>query len=204
MTTDTTIRFRLLIFILVAAAVISGCSKDSDNNPVTPPDTPAGDYFPMKIGYVWSFTTNIFANRGFPEETLELRLDTLTTAAGKQWWMLARFPDLGTDWAPLTALLDSNNTVYSLGDQGNATPLPLFNHAYLPSEGSREQITVQGQPYQTIRIDYTDANSVTVSWWLADGIGLVKEHSSQGASLFLDDNWGSDIDMNTELLSLTK
>ena len=196
-------QFILLLIAVSSGILIFGCSKD-DDNPVTPPITTSGDYFPVKHGYVWKYTTTIFANRGFPEEALELKMDTLTTAAGKHWWMLVRFPDLGTEWTPLLALLDSNNIVYSLGDNGASSPIQICKHAYSASEGIRESITVQGQSYQTIRIDFTDEHNVKLSWWLADGIGLVKEFSSQGASLFLDDYWGSDLEMKTELISLTK
>ena len=48
------------------------------------------------------------------------------------------------------------------------------------------------------------SGNVTITWWFADGIGLVREHSSKGGSIFLDDAYGSDVEMNTELISYVK
>jgi hypothetical protein len=195
-----------MLFCAVLPAVIFIDCGDSGNNPGSTPPTP--DHFPFSRNYVWTFRTNVFAVNGLPDTTFELKIDTATYGNGMNrlyWWYFIRIPGISPNWQHFWVMLDSANTIYSWGDFPNGSP-PFsmgWRHQYSTSEGTRETITVQGHTYNAIRVDYTGEKNVTISWWFADGIGLIREYSAKGGSIFEDDSWGTATVVNTELISYT-
>ena len=198
----------LFCCIVGSLSILPGCSDDSSS---APPSTV--DYFPFSRNYVWTFRTNLFASKGIADTTFQLKIDTATyrngPASGLFSWYFARLSAASPQWSHFLVLLDSANTIYTWGDFPSFSPsYPPFSmgwkHQYAASEGTRETITVQGTTYSTVRVDYTGEQDVTISWWFADGIGLIREYSAKGGSIFEDDNWGDDVAVNTELVSYTK
>lgn len=197
------------LFVMAAGIAVMLFQQCGGDDPVTPNTTV--DYFPMNRNLVWTYTTNIMAPRGVPELTFEMKADTATHYNGPfnlgcHWWYFSRVPSQSPEWQHFWVLKDSANTIYTWGDYPSPTSPPFtfgWKHVYEQSEGTHEIITVQGKRYNTVRIDYEDGD-VSISWWFADGIGLVKEHSDKGASIFTDDYAGDDVVMNTELVSYTK
>ncbi|MBL0177076.1 MAG: hypothetical protein IPP94_17790 [Ignavibacteria bacterium] len=199
----------LFCCIVGSLSILPGCSEDSSS---APPATV--DYFPFSRNYVWNFRTNIFATKGVADTTFQLKIDTAThrngPVSGLYWWYFARLSAPSQRWDHFLVLLDSANTIYSWGDFPSTSnpPTPPFSfgwkHQYGASEGTRETITVQGKSYSAVRVDFTGEQDVHISWWFADGIGLIREYSAKGGSIFTDDNWGDDVVMSTELVSYSK
>ena len=199
----------LIITVLLSCGLLPGCG---DDNPTDAPGT--GDYFPFSRNYVWTFRTNIFAGRGVPDTTFEMKIDTATHYNGPKsvfcWWYFIRVPAVSPQWAHFFTLLDSANTIYTWGDypSTNTPPTPPgslgWKHRYASSEGTRETITIQGKTYDAIRVDAVGEQNVKISWWFADGIGLIREYSDRGGSIFTDDYYGDPVEMKTELVSYTK
>ncbi len=193
-------RFRFPAVLAVATAallIFAACSKD--DGPLQPQPEP--DYFPFNRSFVWTYKTNVLAGFGIPETTMDMKIDTLTTGNGVFHWVWLRIPGM-PDWANSFAVLDSANVIYAIGDHPPETPYPLFKHKYTASEVMNETITVQGKTYKTLRYDMTVDPDGTVSWWFADGIGLVKEYSEDGITIFASDI--IDGVALTELVSYTK
>ena len=71
-------------FAAIAGSII-GCS---DDNPASTPTT--GDYFPFSRNYVWNYRSNIFASKGMPDTTFQMKIDTASyyngTVGGLNWW----------------------------------------------------------------------------------------------------------------------
>jgi hypothetical protein len=187
---------------------LPGCSDDSASAPAV-----TSDYFPFHRSYVWTYRTNAFAVNGIPDITFEMKIDTATHRNGPEsglfWWYFIRVPAVSSKWSHFLVLLDSANTIFTWGDfpsfSSSHPPFSMgWKHQYAASEGTRETITVQGKTYSAVRVDYTGEQNVTISWWFADGIGLIREYSAKGGSIFEDDNWGDDVVVNTELVSYTK
>jgi hypothetical protein len=174
-------------FLLAAAAIVlcvmlGACSEDE--SPAQPKADP--DYFPFSRTMTWTYKTNVLAEFGYPETSLDMKIDTLTTQNGLHYWIWVRIPAL-PDWAPLFAVLDSGNVVYTIGDHPPEEAFPLFRHKYLAGEAVSETISVQGKTYNTLRYELTVDPGGKVTWWFADGIGLVKEYSEDGISIFSGD-----------------
>jgi hypothetical protein len=200
-------RFLLVVVAGMFVMLFQRCGGD---DPVTP--SKIVDYFPMNRNLVWTFTTNIMAPRGVPELIFEMKADTATYYNGPfnlgcHWWYFSRVPSQSPEWRHFWVLKDSANTIYTWGDYPSQSSPPItlgWKPVYEESEGTREMITIQGNTYRTVRIDVTTDEGVPISWWFADGIGLVKEYSPKGGSIFTDDYFGDDVIMNTELVSYTK
>lgn len=186
--------FRLLMLAL-PMVLLMACSDD-DNSPVTPKPNP--DFFPMSRSNVWTYQTNAYAEFGYPSVTLEMKFDTLTTEEGKYTWQFMRVPNM-FDWTSLYAVIDSGNVVYGVSDDG---PFPLFRHVYVAGEATDEDITVQGKTYKTKRYEFAMQGVGVATWWFADGVGLVREYSPDGLSLFADDQVADTV--VTELVNLRK
>jgi hypothetical protein len=178
---------RTTSFLLASAAIVlcvmlCACSKDE--GPAQPVADP--DYFPFSRSLTWTYKTNVLAEFGYPETSLDVKIDTLTTQNGVHHWIWVRIPAF-PDWAPLFAVLDSGNVVYSIGDHPPEEAFPLFRHRYQAGEAVSETITVQGVTYSTLRYELTIEPEGKVTWWFADGIGLVKEYSEDGITIFTAD-----------------
>jgi hypothetical protein len=176
---------------------LSACSSD---DPVTPAKQDP-DYFPYTKSAVWTYKTNVFKNQIGPDVTMQIKFDTASTQNGTFDWMMIRLPDSDPNWARVIGILDSAGVVYSIGDHPREELYPLFKHRYAESEIARETITVQGKIWQTVKVTLEIPSVGTVRWWFADGVGLVREHSMEGVSLFSDSN---DDEVLTELVSYTK
>ncbi len=178
-------RFRIpLLLTILTASLLAFAACSGDDDPVQPKPEP--DYFPFSRAYTWTYRTNVYANMGMPEATVQMNIDTISTKNGVFNWMWLRIPG-HFDWEPMIALLDSANVIYSIGDNPPEETFPLFKHKYAASEVTSETITVQGKAYNTLRYDFNFQGIGTVSWWFADGIGLVKEYSEDGLTIFAAD-----------------
>ncbi len=189
------------IFVLSSLLFLLSCKEDSVTGTL-PPDF-SNDYFPFTRTYTWTYSTNALSDSGKSVSTFEMRIDTMTFENGVFWALLARRSG-AEQWGWIAAIKDSGGIVYTLGDHPPETPYPLFKHSYLPAEGVRETISVSGTIYESVRIDHSIENGGTLSFWFAKGVGLIKESSNQGASLFSDDNSGDNIFIETTLTSVRK
>lgn len=180
-------------------AVLSFAACD-DDDPVRPKPDP--DYFPYVRNAVWSYKTNVFTNEIGPDVTLQVKIDTVMTPNGVFDFLKVRVPDFSSEWASTFAIMDSAGVVYGIGDHPREPAFQLFKHKYAESEITRETITVQGKSYQTVKFRMDLPGAGTVYWWFADGVGLVREHSLDGISLFSDNMEGEEV--LTELVSYVK
>ncbi len=187
----------LLPLVIFSFAVVTACSED---DPVTP-QKPEPNYFPYVRNAVWTYKTNVFKNDIAEIVTLQVKIDTMLTEYGIYDFLKVGLPEYSTAWAPAIAVKDSAGAVYGLGDSPSDTPYLLFKHKYAESEITRETITVQGKSYQTVKYRFDIPAVGSVYWWFADGVGLVREHSMDGISLFNDNN---DDEVLTELVSYVK
>lgn len=192
---------RRQLLALTCIMFIFGCKKDSTTEPVTPPDL-ANDYFPISRSYVWTYSTNALSDSGRTVKSIEVKIDTFTFSRGNFWAMLGRFTGT-TQWGTIFAIKDSGGIVYAIGDSPPETPYPLFKHAYSSTEGTRETISFNGVNYEAVRINLT-LNGRVLSLWFAKGIGLLKEESNQGLSLWTDDNASKNVLIQSTLVSIQK
>lgn len=187
------------LFLILTAGF---CSCSDDATSTTPPT--GADYFPFSRAYTWTYSSNVLNDSsGMPLRTIRMRIDTATSRNGLFWWMLVQ-TDTQSDWWHVMGLLDSAGVIYGLGDHPREGLLPLFRHVYTASEATSEQIQVQGTTYQTKRVTIQVNPTSSVTWWFADGIGLVKEFSTQGVSLFSDNHQGEAFECLTELTGYAK
>ncbi|MCB2206299.1 hypothetical protein KQI65_16265 [bacterium] len=190
---------RLFIFLCLPAlisiaAITSGCD---DDDPVTP-DPTEKDYFPFNRGAVWTYHTNVYKGTVGPDATVEVKIDTSWSSDQLFDFLMIRMPPQYPDWGRIIGLLDSAGVIYSLGDHPREGEFPLFKHVYDENEITHETITVLGTTYETVKYELSVDGGRKVTWWFADDIGLVREHSMTGISLFSDDN---DDEVLTELIS---
>ncbi len=222
-------KLQRVLLVLAVGVVVMLSQRGGTDVPHSP--NRAVDYFPINRDIVWTFTTNIAALRGIPESIFEVKIDTATYQIGENnhvvfmWYFYRRpssakerncdfvsWPDPNSSsspqrWRHFFVLKDSASALFSWGDYPDLSRQPDalgWKHVYEPSEGTRETINIQGKIYNTVRIDMTTEDGIPISWWFADGIGLVKEYSPKGGSIFTDDYLGSNLIMNTELLSYIK
>lgn len=191
---------RLTLFVLPVAAFLLFTACSEKDSPTNPPRTI--DYYPFAQGHVWTYTTNAFTDTFGEVVTIKTKIDTATTDQGLHHWMHISIPDKGVNWMPLFGMLDSVGVVYALGDHPGEERFPLFKHQYADSEITRETITVHGKTWQTIKLSLEVEGEGTITWWLADGVGVIREHSMDGLSLFNDTMDGQEV--LTELVSYTK
>jgi hypothetical protein len=187
---------------LAVLVFLFGCKKDSTTEVVSPPDL-ANDYFPISRSYVWTYSTNALSDSGRTYRTIEIKVDTFTFSRGNFWAMLGRYSGT-TQWGAIFAIKDSGGTVYGIGDHPPETPYPLFKHSYTSGEGTRETISVGGVTYDAVRVSITPMNGRVLSLWFAKGVGLIKEESNQGLSLWTDDNSSKNVLIQSTLISLQK
>jgi hypothetical protein len=187
----------LLALPILAALSLAACS---DDDPVQPQRDP--DYFPFVRNAVWTYRTNVFTDLVGPDAILQVKIDTVATPYGVHDYLKLRLPDFSDQWANALAMLDSAGVIYGIGEIPYEDHFPLFKHRYAESEITRETITVQGKNYQTVKFTLEIENAGSVSWWFADGVGLVREHSLDGLTLFSDNV--DDQEVLTELVSYVK
>jgi len=192
-------RFAIAFPLLLIAFLFTACSDD--DNPTTPPnDSP--DFFPFNREIVWTYETNLFKNELGPQPAImEVKIDTAWSSDQMFDWLAVRVPSYSTEWNHILAVLDSAGTIYSLGDNPREGLYPMFKHQYEENEIERETISIKGTSYETVKITVEGEHDASVTWWFADGIGLVREHSLKGLSIFSDDN---DDEVLTELVSYTR
>ncbi|MFA5835042.1 MAG: hypothetical protein WDA22_16310 [Bacteroidota bacterium] len=192
---------KYLSFLSVLLLFIS-CNDDSTTQGNGNPSDYTNDYFPFSRSYVWTYSSNALSDSGKSISTFDTRIDTTSFTRGVFYALLGRLSGT-TQWGWIFAMKDSGGIVYSLGDNPPETPYPLFKHQYSASEGVRDTLVVLGSKMETVRIDINTGNG-TISLWLAKGIGLVKESSDKGHSIFNDNNSGKNIFIQTTLQSVTK
>lgn len=192
---------KILLALSTVLFLINGCSKDE---PTSPKEDPliAGDYFPTDNSATWRYSSNALSKDGRSFVEFDMKIGTHTFRRGDFKALLGRLAD-STSWEAILSIKDSAGVIYSLGDNPPEGLFPLFKHQYSEIEVTRESITVNGAAYQTLRRSISQGQD-TLTLWFADGIGLVKEFSRQGISLFNDDFAGSNIATKTELINYSK
>ncbi|MDT8323323.1 MAG: hypothetical protein RRA94_04350 [Bacteroidota bacterium] len=193
-------RFPFHVPLLLVLFLFAGCS---DDDTPTDPTGQTPDYFPFDREIVWTYETNVFKDALGPQPaTMQMKIDTASRGGQLFDWIALHVPALDDEWHNILGILDSAGTIYSLGDHPREGVFPMFKHQYADSEIERETITIRGTTYQTVKLTVNGSNNASVTWWFADGIGLVREHSLKGMSIFSDDNPGDEV--LTELLSFTR
>lgn len=194
--------FRLLLALSAFIFLITGCSKK--DGPTGPKEDAliSGDYFPTDHSIMWRYSSNAISRGGQSFIEFDMNIGSYTYSGGSFKAMLGKLAD-STTWGPIMAIKDSAGVIYSLGDNPPESPYPLFKHQYNESEVTRETITVNGKAYETLKkVLIFDSDSLSL--WFADSIGLVREFSRQGMSLFSDNNMGKQITVKTELIRCEK
>ncbi len=189
----------LISFLLIISMYTAGCSKDEVNNPVEEKMIP-GEYFPVSNNYQWTYTTNAITlgqNTQF-----SMKIDTFAFNNGSYLAVLGRLENTDT-WGSIFAIKDSGNIIYNIGDNPPETPNFLCKHQYNENEVTRETVVIGSNTFQALKYNLL-FNNDTLSLWFANGIGLIREYSNKGYSLFTDDNAGHDVKIKTELVGLLK
>ena len=181
---------RTLAILLICIACVCGCKDDDDATAPAPQPEPEGDFFPIDTTSIWTYRTNALGN-GIVYSSIEISIDHHDFPRGRFLALLARNQGT-TQWGPICALKDSGGIVYSLGDQPPETPVPLFKHRYATNEIQKQILTFEGRQYEANKLTMLVAGRQTTIW-LGKGIGIMKEESSNGMSLWSDDNAGRDI-----------
>ncbi|MCU7497375.1 MAG: hypothetical protein HF314_14355 [Ignavibacteria bacterium] len=190
------VTFKILLVFSTVLFVFSGCSKDEPTKPKEDPVI-AGEYFPIDTTTIWCYSSNALSEGGVNPVAFETKFGTYTYENGRFDALLGRLTGT-TDWHPIISIKDSAGIVFSLGDNPPESPFPLFKHQYTESEVTWEDITINGKKYETLkRVMVMEHDTLTL--WFADQIGLVKEFSRQGMSLFSDANIGRKVTITTEL-----
>lgn len=193
--------FRIVLALSSVLFLISGCSKEEPTQPKEDPLI-AGDYFPTDNTIYWRYSSNALSSDGKSFVEFDMKFGTHTFRRGSFNAMLGKLAD-STEWSAIFGIKDSAGIVYSMGDNPPEGLFPLFKHQYSESEVTRETITVNGRTYQTVRRSFSQGQD-TLTFWFADSIGLVKEFSRQGISLFNDDFTGSSVTIITELIQCSR
>ncbi len=190
------IKFVFLFISISFLLILSSCSED-----VIPPKQ-TEDYFPINSNYVYKFESNAFSNNQDSMVTFDMKIDEYNFTKGDFLGLQVKLSNMDK-FGAILGLKDSGNVIYSLGDSPPEGLFPMFKHKYNDSEVTTENITFEGKTYSAKRIDITRDN-VTVSWWFVNGIGLVKEESPNGVSLFNDNHYGDNYLIKTVLVSFKK
>ncbi len=165
---------------------------------------PANDYFPIVASYQWTFNSNALSDSGKVYSNFDMKIDTATFRNGVFLALKIR-PAGNPLWDGIIGLKDSGNVVYTLTDNPPvSTPLPLFKHTYAATEGTKEPVTISGTKYDAIKITVDLGNAKTYSLWFAKGVGLIKDSSNAGASIFSDNNFNDSIMVKSTLVTLQK
>ncbi len=183
-----------ILLLVVFSVLFNNCSSDEILNPKK-----EADYFPVNPKIVWTYSSNVLASAEDQSNQFEMKVDSFEFPNGKFLALLGKFPQ-ENEWHYILAVKDSGGIVYSLGDNPPEEPVPLFKHNYNDNEGQFEVINISGKNYNTLKIEIPVNDSVTINWWFADGIGLVKEESFYGASIFTDEHWNEEYHSLTELV----
>ena len=189
----------LVSFFLISSLFTAGCSKDEVNNPVEEKTIP-GEFFPVSNNYQWTYTTNAIT----PGQNIQfdMKIDTFTNSHGSYLTLLGRLENTDS-WGIIFAIKDSGNFIYHIGDNPPETPNLLCKHQYNENEVTRETVVIGSNTYQALKYNLLFDND-TLSLWFADGIGLIREYSNKGYSLFNDSNAGQNIKIKTELVGYEK
>ncbi|HEX2867061.1 MAG TPA: hypothetical protein VHO03_08460 [Ignavibacteriales bacterium] len=191
--------FRILFVLSAVLFFFSGCSKDEPTKPKEDPLI-AGDYFPTNNGSIWRYQSNAMSQDGTSLVLFDMKVGSYSFRRGSFKALLGKLAD-STQWSAFFGIKDSAGVIYSLGDNPPEGYFPMFKHQYAESEVARETITVSGTTYQTLRRSFSQDQD-TLTLWFADGIGLIKEFSRQGISLFNDDFAGRNVTITTELTDI--
>lgn len=192
---------RILFALSAFFFLITGCSKDEPTKPQEDPLI-AGDYFPTNNTYIWKYSSNALSQDGKSFVSFDMKFGTYSFRRGNFNAMLGKLAD-STEWLAFLSIKDSAGTIYSLGDNPPEGYFPLFKHQYAENEVTRETITINGTTYQALRRSISQGQD-TLTLWFADSIGLVREFSRQGISLFNDDFTGRNVTITTELVFCEK
>ncbi len=193
--TTPLVKFISVIMLLVVF-ILTSCAEDS----VSPKDQE--DYFPINSNFIYTFRTNAITNHPDSFQTFDMKIDEYNFPKGKFLALLFR-NNSDSNWIPALGIKDSNNTIYSLGDNPSEGLFPMFKHQYDEGEVTDDEVLINGKKYNAKKLDMFRDNT-QLSWWFVDGIGLVKEESPNGVSLFSDDHYKDDYLIKSELVAFTQ
>ncbi|MFZ4622324.1 MAG: hypothetical protein ACOYNS_17310 [Bacteroidota bacterium] len=193
-----------MLFPAIMIVMLCACKKD-DSPVSTVPGTVdySQDYFPYSNSYVWTYNTNALSDSGKNYSSFQMKLDTHQFRKGQFMSIKLRI-DSVSQWGAMYGIKDSAGTVYILGDNPPEIAFPLFKHSFAPGEGVAETITVNGISYPSVRYPVNLGPGDTLFLWLSKGIGLVKEMSNQGQSIFSDNNSSRKVHIETVLTKVAK
>ena len=163
----------------------------------------ANDYFPIVPSYQWTYNSNTFSDSGKTYSNFDLKIDTATFRNGVFLALKIRVTG-NPQWYGILGLKDSGNVIYVLGDNPPEILNPLFKHTYAANEGTRESVTLSGVTYETVKITFDIEKSKSYSMWLAKGVGLIKDSSNSGVSIFNDDNFKYNVVIKSSLINFQK
>ncbi len=188
--------------ILVLSLFFSTCKENSTT--VDTGNNTANDYFPIAPAYQWTYNSNTYSDSGKTYNNFDVKIDTATFRNGVFLALKIRLAG-NPQWYGIMGLKDSGNIVYSLTDNPPvADPFPLFRHTYSANEGIRESVTVMGVTYDAVRMTIVIRDNKTYSMWFAKGVGLIKDSSNAGISLFSDNNGNYNVVIKSSLVNFQK
>ena len=190
------LKLKLLPLVVISVFILLSCDEA-----VTPEDVV--DYFPTNSNNIIKYSSNAISGSENDFITFEMKIDSFAFSRGTYLALLGK-REIDTLWGAIMGLKDSGNVIYGLGDNPPEDLVPMFKHEYKEDEAVTEKITLLGKDYDSKKVVLQLSDSVKLNWWFVNGIGLVKEESSKGASIFNDDNWGDDYNSKTELIDFTK
>lgn len=201
---DLRMRAPVVTLLMIFLFIMLGCEKDS--NPafdpyVAPPLSE--DYFPVTTNYLWTYSTNALSDSGKVRDSIDIKIGAYAFPEGTFQTLLGRFVGT-TAWGPVLSLLDSGNTVYTLGDHPPETPYPLFKHVYANDEVQPDSVEVLGARLPAVKLTKEFNPGRPTSFWFVKGIGLVKQSSQFGQSIFTDDNSSKNVLIETTLIGFEK
>ncbi len=184
----------LIVLLTGMLFFLSYCSE----NKIVQPDNNQ-DYFPLNSNILWKYSSNAISKDENNFLTFEMKIDSSQFRTGKFLALMGK-RSIDTVWGRIFAIKDSGNTVYDIGDNPPETPFPLFKHKYDENEAVTEAITILGKQYNAKKVVISFSDSVKLKLWFVDGMGLVKEESQKGASIFSDEHFRQDFNVKTELI----
>lgn len=197
-------RIYSLAVLFLLSVFFSACSKDPA--PAGPDNAGAefiNDYFPMSTSYRWAYISNAFSVKGETYSLVEMKIDTAKFHGSIRAALKIR-PSGTTEWKAIYGLLDTGNFVYILQDIPPAAMYPLFKHSYDSSNGVKESVTLAGISYEAVKITLPLVDETLYFMWFAKGIGLIKDSSGTGFSMFSSANTKYKVVIKSTLTSIQK
>jgi hypothetical protein len=181
---------RILPFLTILAISLFFTTCKENSTSAGPDNAGAefiNDYFPVSSSYRWSYISNAFSVKGETYSLVDMKIDTAKFHGSIRPSLKIR-PAGTTEWKAIYGLLDSGNFIYILQDIPPAAMYPLFQHSYDSSYGARESVALSGMRYDAVKITIPLVDETLYYMWFVKGVGLIKDSSGTGFSLFSSAN----------------